>query len=75
MMFIFVYHREEFDIYASFMSMNEADADDVNTTLISAFHILIHSFHSVLKIPRWTTKDTDHVLSSGKDRALRVVIF
>ncbi len=29
--------------------MNEADADDVNTTLTSAFHLLIHIFHSVIK--------------------------
>lgn len=37
--------------------MNEAD--DVNTTLISAFHILIHIVHSVIKILRWTTEDAN----------------
>lgn len=31
--------------------MNEADANYVNTSLTSAFHILIHIFHSVIKIP------------------------
>lgn len=39
--------------------MNEADAYDVNTTLISAFHILIHIVHSVIKILRWTTEDAN----------------
>lgn len=46
-------------------NMNEADADDVNTTLISAFHILIHNIvHSLIKILCWTIEDTNIILRS-----------